>query len=291
MKILKYIFSLIFALGIISCEKNIVEYDTQPVTDVAEFQLHYFVPVDAKAVNYIYKVTINDHTYVNNDAALLTTYNVIPKGSVGRFYTTSVGKNNVKLYKKAKNDSGEWEYVLVYDQSCSLNKGKQNVFVYDFNQPPIVFNNGYPYTTNVTEDTDSKCWVKFYNFLYEKENTPTDLKLQYQYQYTLDYKTKERSEWANVGNPIAFGETTDWQSIKLNKLVYNSSGKCRVDYRIKVVDASGNIGNDLQILNSKGKFVNYSDYWNGYIGRRYHHVLSGMRTTTPRTAVRQFTAL
>lgn len=290
MKILKYIFSLIVAFGVISCEKNVVEYDTTPIADVAEFQLHYFVPVDAKAVNYIYKMEINNQIYTNNDAALLTTYNGVP-GRAGRFYTTSIGKNDVKLYKKAKNDNDEWEHVLAYDQSCTLNKGKQNVFVYDFNKPPIVFDNGYPYITNVTEDTNSECWVKFYNFLYEKEEIPTDLKLQYQYQYTLDYKTKERSEWANVGNPIAFGKTTDWQSIKLNKLVYNSSGKCRVDYRIKVVDAAGNVGDELQVIDSKKEFVNYTFHKDGYIGRRYHHVLSGMRTTTPRTAVRQFTAL
>lgn len=291
MKILKYIFCLIFALGVISCEKNIVEYDTQPIADAAEFQLHYFVLVDAKAENYIYKIVINNQTYVNNDAALLTTYNAIPNGSVGRFYTTSVGENNVKLYKKIKNSNNEWEYVLAYDQACSLNKGKQNVFVYDFSKPPIVFDNGYPYTANITLDTDSVCWVKFYNFLYEKERMPTDLKLQYQYQYTLDYETKEKSEWANVGNPVSFGETTSWQTIKLNKEVHNSSGKCRVDYRIKIVDASGNIGDDLQIIDSKGKFVSYSDYWDGYTGRRYYHVLSGMRSTVPRTAVREFTAL
>lgn len=284
MKIFKYIFSILFMMGIIACEKHVVEYDTTSISDLAEIQLHYFVPVDAKSTNYIYKIEVNNDVYVNNNAALLTTYNAVPNGSVGRFYTTKAGENKIKFYK-GKN------FELVYEQSCTLNKGKQNVFVYDFNKPPIIFDNGYPYTTNVTENTDSVCWVKFYNFLYEKDGVATDLKLQYQYQYTLDYKTKEKSAWTNVGKPVSFGETTGWQKVYLNKEVYNSSGKCRVDYRIMVVDASGNIGDEMQMMNSKGKIINYSDYWNEYIGRRYHHVLSGMRMAKPASAVRQFTAL
>ena len=79
--------------------------------------------------------------------------------------------------------------------------------------------------------------------------------------------------------------------VKLKKEVFNSSGTCRVDFRIKVVDASGNPGEELQVMNSKGKFITYSDYWNEDIGRRYHHVLSGMRAAKPVSAVRQFTAL
>ena len=191
MKVFKYIFYTVLLMGFVACEKHVVEYDTTDLSDVAEFQLHYFVPVDAKASNYIYKIEINHDVYVNNNAALLTTYNAVPNGSVGRFYTAKVGENQIKLYKDKKLD-------LVYDQACSLKKGKQNIFVYDFNKPPVVFDNGHPYVTNISENTDSVCWVKFYNFLYEKEGVPTDLKLQYQYQYTLDYKTKEKSQWADV---------------------------------------------------------------------------------------------
>ena len=284
MKVFKYIFYTVLLMGFVACEKHVVEYDTTDLSDVAEFQLHYFVPVDAKASNYIYKIEINHDVYVNNNAALLTTYNAVPNGSVGRFYTAKVGEKQIKLYKDKKLD-------LVYDQACSLKKGKQNVFVYDFNKPPVVFDNGHPYVTNISENTDSVCWVKFYNFLYEKEGVPTDLKLQYQYQYTLDYKTKEKSQWADVGKPVAFGETTGWQVVKLKKEVFNSSGKCRVDYRIKVIDASGDLGDELQVMNTNGKFIGYSDHKDGYIGRRYHHVLSGMRAAKPVSAVRQFHAL
>lgn len=78
---------------------------------------------------------------------------------------------------------------------------------------------------------------------------------------------------------------------KAEKEVFNSSGKCRVDYRIKVIDASGDLGDELQVMNTNGKFIGYSDHKDGYIGRRYHHVLSGMRAAKPVSAVRQFHAL
>ena len=45
MKIIKYL-SLVLAVALtVSCEKNVIEYDTTPITDMAEFQLHYMVPV------------------------------------------------------------------------------------------------------------------------------------------------------------------------------------------------------------------------------------------------------
>lgn len=261
-----------------SCEEHEVEYNTTTVSsNMAEFQLHYFVPVTAVAANYIYRVEINDELYANSTAPL-NTYNAIPSGSVGRFYTVESGTVNIKLYRST-------EEVLVYDKDVTLTAGKQNIFVHDFDEVPIVFDNGYPYETNITEDTDSTCWVKFYNFLYETEGTPCDLKLQYQY---IDPRT---SEMVNIGDPVAFGETTGWQPIKIIKSVYNSSGYSRVDYRIKIIGSDGSEEGDLQLWNSNSIYTSYSDYWTGYIGRRYHHVLGGFRSAKPIASVRQFTAL
>lgn len=249
---------------------------------MAEIQLHYFVPVTATATNNIYKMEIGRQEYVNNGAAVVSTYNAVPSGSVGRFYTTAAGDVNIKLYKGT-------DLELVYDKNAKLTSGKQNVFVYDFDKDPIVFDNGYPYETNTTMDTDSTCWVKFYNFLYEKEGEYSTLKLQYQYQYTT--KEGSKSEWKNIGSPIAFGESTGWQPITVIKSIFNSSGYARIDYKIKVQDENGEYTQDLQVWNSNGKYVSYSDYWNGYIGRRYHHILKGMRSAKPISSVSQFTAL
>lgn len=283
----KYInlLTLFLLSGIFSCQKHVVEYDATTVSSgQAEFQLHYFVPLTASTENNIYKVEINGIVFANNTNPL-TTYNAIPSGAVGRFFTTNKGQANIKLYK------GE-DLEPVYDQSVDLKAGKQNIFVYDFNKPPIVFDNGYPYVPEITEHTGSTAWVKFYNFLFEEEGTPTTLKLQYQCQYTVNDTTKEKSDWVNVGKPLAFGEATGWEPVHVNVSTTTiTSGYDRVDYRIRVIDQDGNDAGDLQIMNSSGNFVNYSDWWTAYVGRRYHHVLSGMRAAKPTCAVRQFTAL
>lgn len=285
MKIIKYISLFLIALASISCDKHEIEYMTTPVSnDMAEVQLHYFVPVTAVADNNIYKVEIGGQEYVNNGAAVISTYNATPSGTVGRFYAVKAGDVNIKLYKGS-------DMELVYDKNATLTTGKQNIFVYDFDKEPIVFDNGYPYTTNTTTNTDSTCWVKFYHFLYEKEGEYCPLKLQYQYQYTKDIKTGEKSEWINIGNPISFGETTGWQPIRVIKSIFNSSGYARIDYKIKVQDESGEYTGDLQLWNSNGKYISYSDYWTGYIGRRYHHIIKGMRSAKPIASVSQFTAL
>lgn len=277
------IYFLIIILLAASCKKHVVEYDTVPVPEnTAEFQLHYFVPVTSGAVNDINRVEVNGKLFAN-DKSPLTTYNAIPSGAVGRFYTTDVGTTNIKLYKGGTQ--------LVYDQNCNLQAGKQNIFVYDFNKPPIVFNNGFPYPKIVTDTTGSTAWIKFYNFLYETSGIPTDLKLQYQYQYTKNIVTKEKSDWINVGKPVAFGEATGWEPVTVIKEVQISSSSARIDYRIRLINGSGADVGALQVRNSAGNFVDYADWWNASVGRAYHHVFAGMRAATPVSAVRVFTAL
>jgi hypothetical protein len=149
-----------------------------------------------------------------------------------------------------------------------------------------VFDNGYPYTPNNTEITDSTCWIKFYNFLYETAGVPYNLKLQY--RYLNPHKT---TDTINIGSPVSFGETTGWQPVKVKKSVPVSSGYARIDYYIHVIDANGNDLGPLKVMKSNGTYAKYTDYWTGYIGRRYHHTMSGMRATTLTSAVRVFTAL
>jgi len=278
MKIVKYLSLVLLVALAFACKKQEIEYKTTTIKGLAEFQLHYFVPVNAVAANYINTVKINDSLYASVKAPL-STYNAIPNGAVGKFYTVVPGTVNIKMYQGTAGD------VLVYNQNVTLTLGKQNVFVHDFNLPPVVFDNGFPYVGNITDNTDSICWVKFYNFLYESAGVPTPLLLQYQ---CIDQRNA--AALVNIGPPIAFGQSTGWQPVKIVKSVFNSAGSNRVDYRIKVIDANGNVVGDLQIKPA-AVFVSYADFWTGFIGRRYHHVLSGMRTTTPSAAVRVFTAL
>jgi hypothetical protein len=279
MKIIKYL-NVVLAMALtVSCVKNEIEYNAKPIADMAEFQLHYYVPVTAVAANNITKVEINGQLYANNKAPL-NTYNVVPSGAVGRFYTVAPGTVNIKMYQ------GTDMATLVYDKDVTLTAGKQNVFVHDFAQVPLVFENGYPYSRNVTGITDSICNIKFYNFLYETAGVPTTLKLQYQY---VDYRT---SALVNIGPPVLFGESTGWQPITVVKDALVSSGSRTMSLKIKVVDANGNITGDLQVRGTGGTYAAYTATASLVIGRRYHHTMAGFRAVaSPNSSVRIFTAL
>ena len=279
MKIIKYL-SLILAVTLtVSCEKHVIEFDATPSVNKAEFQLHYMAPVPAVAANNITKVEINGQLFANNKAPL-NTYNAIPSGSVGKFYAVDPGSVNIKMY------TGTDMATLVYDQSTALTAGKQNIFVHDFTKVPVVFDNGYPYIPNVTEVTDSTAWVKFYNFLYETSGVPYDKKIQYQY---VDSRT---SALVNIGQPVAFGETTGWQKIIVVKSVPISQGSRTITFKMKEVDNSGVTIGDLQVMGTGGTYAAYTGTSTLNIGRRYHHTMAGFRAVkSPNSSVRTFTAL
>jgi hypothetical protein len=283
MKIIKYL-SLILAVALtVSCEENVIEYDATPLDEnMAEFQLHYMNPVTSVAANNITRVEVNGKM-VANVKAPLNTYNAIPSGAVGKFYTVTPGSVNLKLYLTAKLEpKGD---SLVYDKSVTLTKGKQNIFVHDFNQDPIIFINGAPFKARQTVTTDSTAWIKFYNFLYETAGVPTTKRIQYQY---VDSRT---SALVNIGAPVAFGETTGWIPVTVVKVGTLDLFRT-ITYKMKEVDAGGNIIGDLQVMGTTGTYAAYTGTLATYIGRRYHQIMAGFRAVkAPNSSVRTFTAL
>src|SRR5690606_2393375 len=185
------------------------------------------------------------------------------------------GQINLKLYKGVVTDM-----VKAYDQNFEIPTGKNSVVVHDFDQPPIILSNDAPYPKETTENTGTTAWIKFYNFLYETSGVPTSLKLQYQFQYVLDNETGEKSEWANLGEAVSFGEMTAWSPVTVNKTVEISSGTARIDYRIRMIGADGSDQGSLIITNAAGNLVEFADWWNAAIGRVYHHMLAGYRQST-----------
>ncbi|MGV3763810.1 hypothetical protein [Parapedobacter sp.] len=283
----KIIGALVAIVAFTACEKHVVEYDTTPIDDAttAQFQLHYMVPTTTGTANNINKVELNGQV-LTNETTPLSTYNAVPSGAVGRFFATEAGTVNLKLYRGAVGD-----LTLVYDRDIELPGGKHNVIIHDFDEPPIIIDNQAPYPTITTEHTGTTAWVKFYNLLYEKPGEPTPLKMQYQFQYVTDNETGAKSEWQNLGSPVAFGEATGWEPIVVNKTVEVSSGYARVDYRIRLIGPDGNDEGSLQLLNTaSGEMRDFSDWWTGYVGRVYHHFLAGNRTEAPVASIRQFTA-
>ena len=313
MKIFKYITLLsLVMLVVLSCEVEPIEYDAKAIQD-AEFQLHYFEPVTpGKTDFYMYEIRINDQLVINNTSPL-NSYNALPSGGIGRYFTAPEGEVNIKLYQDTSK-------VLVYDKNVIMKPGKQNVVVHDLQQPPVVFDTEYPFVNDrKSYYTDTIGHVKFYNFLYEAKGKPTTLKLQYQYQYILhplyteedrdnglipegkevgdDTKDATRSPWINLGSPVAFGETTGWQPVPVKKSSFLAQGAANIYYRI-LVTSGGEVGvtmNDNGILLARstgsGYPLNaYNDYWALTVGRRVHHFFSGVRSAAPGSAVRQFWA-
>ncbi len=173
----------------------------------------------------------------------------------------------------------------MYDQSVTMQAGKQNVFVHDFTQPLVWFDNGFPYIKRETVTTDSTAWVKFYNFLYETAGVPTTKLIQYQYVNT------RTNAVVNIGEPVAFGEATDWEQVTVIKANILDISRL-ITFKMKEVDASGNIIGDLQIMNSSGTYVAYTGTATLTIGRWYHHIMAGFRAVkSPNSSVRIFTAL
>ena len=170
MKILKYLTCSLALLAMVtSCDKHEILYDTEPAKS-AEFQLHYFEPITNTSTNYIDSVYVNNKLLSGIDGGgNLATYNGIPGGTTGRFFSVDAGEVNFKFYRKGD---------VVYDQTVTLMNGKQNVIVHDLNKPAIVLDNGYPYqhvsgvANAATWDTDSLATIKFVNLIYEKEGEP-----------------------------------------------------------------------------------------------------------------------
>jgi hypothetical protein len=308
---------------LISCDKHEIEFNAEPVGDMAEFQIHMYTPVDPAASRtdlFMYKIEVNGEM-ISNNITPLSTYNAQPSSAVGMYFTANQGQVNLKMYQSTKLN-------LAYDQTVKLERGKHNLVVYDLTKPPIIFDTEYPFEIDRgTYDTDTIAFVKFYNFLYEDPNTPTTLKIQYQYRkhwvhplYTLydemngtipegkkvGDKTgtvdgKDMGPWVNLGTPISFGETTGWQIVPVEKNTFVSQGSARLDYRILVVEGGilddgtmlkGNMNADKILLaqtTSGTKPAIYSDYWNSTVGRRIHHFLAGTRKGKPGSGVRTFT--
>jgi hypothetical protein len=289
MKILNNLVWVLLAACLFSCEENEIKYDATPISGTAEFQLHYIVPVTSGAANNINRVEINGQVYANSTAPL-NTYNAVPNGTASAFYSVEPGTINIKLYQGVDGTT------LVYDQDATLVAGKQNVFVHDFTQPPVVIDNGYPYEKSVSLDTDTISYVKFYNFLYETAGVPTTLRLQYQYIFTRSYFNEKferiivNKDTLDVGPPVAFGESTGWQPVKVFKETYNAAATARLDYMIQIVDANGNIVGRLQARTTGGVVQNYADFSTTTVGRNVHHIYSGLRAAAPGSAVRLFTA-
>ena len=279
MKAFKYLaVALVAVIGLSACEKHELTHPYDEVGDrTALFQIFYYAPVVNSSANYIDSVFVNNVLYSSvSGSGQLATYNGVPGGAVGRFFSAAPGDIILRFMQKDN---------VVFEKTVNIKKGEQGIFVYDLNENPKVidltefadFNRPAP--TQETWNTDSIASVRFINFLYENPTTPYAGKLQYQWRRA----DQDEDTWQNVGKPVGFGEATEFEMLTIHKSTFNSSGYQTIWYRI--IDESGNV---LQVYNGS-RMINYSDYWTAYIGRAYTHTFAGVRTAAPISSVRVWT--
>jgi len=307
MKKIKYLgVILMAALFAMSCEKHEIAFDSRPADEMALVQFHNEIPVPAGVTYNILKVELNGMDVTNGNRVSLASWNSIPT-AYGCYYATNPGVATIKLYQGTAMN-------LVYEQSVTLQAGKQGLILYDFNQPPLIVlepDNFIP--DRMSYDTDTIEYVRFFNLMREEPGVASNLKLQYQYQYTLHplYTLEDaaagkipagknvgdatgdatKSAWLNLGESLSFGENTGWQLVPIKKTSYVTQGFARVDYRVKVtqggvVGTTMTDGDNLLIC-----YDHAGTRWNGYsyyvttgtIGRRYYHFFSGYRNIAPNT--------
>ena len=282
MKFLKYISICLVALLFASCDNKDIDFNEDPVTDQAQIQVAYMCPKKAETANYIYTVVINGVEYCNNGSSFLATYNYVPSGAVGLFYTVKPGDVNIRFLNKKGEE--------VYNTNINVASGsKQMVVVYDFAQAPAIVPFKEPLKFPGVAETGNKCSVRLYNFLFESEGVPMTDKIQ------LGLQNTETKEYAPVGEPIAFGQATEFIPVDIDKEKgsgFNTSGYQRRDICIYRMGADGENKGVIQYTKSTGATAGFTDYWNWYIGRGYLEFMRGvLDSKTFVVAMTQFTAL
>jgi hypothetical protein len=283
MKVLKYYISIVFIsiIALSSCEKHKLIYDAVVVDETkVMLQIHFFVPIATGSTNAINQVKVNDISVTFNN---LNPYNGIPDGATGKFFTADAGNVNIKFYT-GSIDSG---YNQVYDGTVNLQGGKAyNVFIHNFNEAPVAIDNGYPYQMIYPGyHKDSICYERFYNFYYDSDGTPLckngdKLQLQFVYYQT----TAAEAGWEvpypltdtfSIGEPVGFGEATEWTPIFLRKTYYNSEGYMPIRLFFRLIKADGTKTWVPYMSSATSGQVIYTVQQTHYIGRRYHKILGG----------------
>ena len=278
MKNLKYLLLIAFVVcGLTSCEVHDLSYaPEEPADNMALFQITYVVPKAVNANNAIDSVFVNG-VLVGGSTGVgqLTvngTYPYGPSGGTGLFFATMPGVNNIKFFQKGKE---------VYNQDVNLTVGKQELFVYNLSQKPIVFDNLYPHKFNPERatiadfNTEEFARIRFYNFAFSgNASTPYTGKIQYQWCHDSSVGVSGRGgadgNWHNIGKPIGFGEATDFEIVGVWKEVFNDTGYEQLWFR--GIDESGNV-------------IIANDYWTTYIGSAVKHIYRGIKGGSPAAGI------
>lgn len=282
MKNLKYLAFGVVALLLASCDDKPVEYNYSDLGEnTARFKVWHAVPCASGASNNIYQMDINGVTYVNNGAAVLSRYNRAPATNLAT-YSTKPGDFNITLYKSSS-------LTKCYEQTAKLEAGESSVWIYDYTKTPAVFKEPEaPADLQTENDTIAGCAIRVYNFIRKTTNSetgemvPVDYKIQVCMMRTGGSATND-DDYEPYGEPIAFGEATDWFVKKIKKTSFNSSGYATERFGFRMI-VNGKDEGWVKYINSSGKETIMRNHTlTAYFGRSYRIILTGItdNKTTP----------
>ena len=274
MKNLKYLALGVVALLFASCDDKPVEYNySDKGENTAQFKVWYAVPCVSGAANNIYQMDINGVSYVNNGAAVLSRYNRAPASTLAT-YTTKPGDFNITLYKSSS-------LTKCYEQTAKLEAGESSVWIYDFTKAPAVFKEPEaPADLQTENDTIAGCAIRVYNFIRKTTDAndnmiPIDYKIQVCMMRTGGSATND-DDYEPYGEPIAFGEATDWCVKKIKKTTFNSSGSATERFGFRMI-VNGEDKGWVKYINSSGKETIMRNHTiTAYFGRSYRIILTGI---------------
>ena len=274
MKNLKYLALGVVALLFASCDDKPVEYNySDKGENTAQFKVWYAVPCVSSAANNIYQMDINGVSYVNNGAAVLSRYNRAPASTLAT-YTTKPGDFNITLYKSSS-------LTKCYEQTAKLEAGESSVWIYDFTKAPAVFKEPEaPADLQTENDTIAGCAIRVYNFIRETTDAndnmiPVDYKIQVCMMRTGGSATND-DDYEPYGEPIAFGEATDWFVKKIKKTNFNSSGSATERFGFRKI-VNGEDKGWVTYKNASGKETIMRNHTiSAAFGRSYRIILTGI---------------
>ena len=168
-----------------------------------------------------------------------------------------------------------------YEQTAKLEAGESSVWIYDFTKAPAVFKEPEaPADLQTENDTIAGCAIRVYNFIRKTTDAngnmiPVDYKIQVCMMRTGGSATND-DDYEPYGEPIAFGEATDWFVKKIKKTTFNSSGSATERFGFRMI-VNGKDEGWVKYINSSGKETIMRNHTiTAYFGRSYRIILTGI---------------
>lgn len=259
--------AVLTGMALSSCQD---EPTPEPDAGTAQVQIFYMPPLKGANDNSIYRMTVGDEEFTNadNSQPLINLSNgyTINKTKPDSILSIPAGTNNITLYNKA----GE----KVYEHSITLDRGQAyQITITQPDKAPIIADAiKLPEFTPVDEKDHEIGYyaICFSNFLYEDVKTPTTEKLQ------LKLLNRTTNEYEPVGQPVAFGQTTECSVHQYPYNVYDGLRGSSGFIKVVIIGSDGNESELTYRMNGEMQ-PSFTDRWTLMLGLGHKWTITGVR--------------